>query len=141
MHFYRVVLLAVVGLLIGTTGSSHGACPRSSRSNAWWKRSTSSATAACAKASFITFKRGRVILTVSIGQRRPANNSFAELFDKVGTRVTQKMRRAACARYFEVKELPIIHDIHLKAEGVRIRRAQTFRERRVGVSKKRSSIR
>jgi len=143
MHFYRVVLLAVIGLLIGTTCFFLHA-----RVSAQQPQQPQRLVE---EVDIIGNRRLRKEDILYYIQTRPGDPYSAEqvnrdlqtilslnFFDKVGTRVTQEdAPRGGIRVIFEVKELPIIRDIQF--EGLKSVTEsdvlKTFRERRVGVSK------
>src|SRR5881394_3509245 len=141
MHSYRVVLLAAIGLIIGTTCfvlharvSAQQPQPR-----------------LVEEVDIIGNRRLRKEDILYYIQTRPGdpynpdsvNRDLQTIlslnfFDKVGTRVTKEdAPRGGIRIIFEVKELPIIRDIQF--EGLKSVTEsdvlKAFRERRVGVSK------
>ena len=141
MHFYRVVLLAALGLLIGTTCFFFHA-----RVSAQQPQQR-----LVEEVDIIGNRRLRKEDVLYYIQTRPGdpynpdqvNRDLQTIlsltfFDKVGTRVTvEDAPRGGLRIIFEVKELPIIRDIQF--EGLKSVTEsdvlKTFRERRVGVSK------
>ncbi|HEX3144665.1 MAG TPA: outer membrane protein assembly factor BamA [Pyrinomonadaceae bacterium] len=141
MQFYRVVLLAIIGLLIGTTCLFLHA-----RVSAQQPQQR-----LVEEVDIIGNRRLRkedILYYIQTRQGDPYNpekvnadlQTILQLnfFDKVGTRVTaEDAPRGGVRIIFEVKELPIIRDIQF--EGLKSVTEsdvlKTFRERRVGVSK------
>ena len=141
MHSYRVVWLAILSVIIGSTFFflADSARAQQPQQRSWSKKSTSSAIVACAKTtSSTTFKLARVTRTIRPRSSATCRRSSLGFFDKVGTRVyTEDAPRGGIRVTFEVKELPIIRDIQF--EGLKSVSEsdvlKTFREKRVGVSK------
>src|ERR1044072_2819364 len=141
MHFYRVVLFAALGLIIGT-----GCFAFYQRVSAQQPQQR-----LVEEVDIIGNRRLRKEDILYYIQTRPGDPYSPEqvnrdlqtilslnFFDKVGTRVTQEdAPRGGIRVIFEVKELPIIRDIQF--EGLKSVTEsdvlKTFRERRVGVSK------
>ena len=141
MHFYRVVLLAALAFVIGTT------------SFAFYQRVSAQQPQQrlVEEVDIIGNRRLRKEDILYYIQTRPGDPYSADsvnrdlqtilqlnFFDKVGTRVTaEDAPRGGVRIIFEVKELPIIRDIQF--EGLKSVTEsdvlKTFRERRVGVSK------
>src|SRR6185295_4015161 len=146
MQFYRVVLLALVGLLIGTTSF---VLHRSV--SAQQPQQPQQQQRLVEEVDIIGNRRLRKEDILYYIQTRPGDPYNADsvnrdlqtilslnFFDKVGTRVTKEdAPRGGVRIIFEVKELPIIRDIQF--EGLKSVTEsdvlKTFRERRVGVSK------
>src|ERR1041385_5871884 len=141
MHFYRVVLLALVGLLIGTTCFFLHA-----RVSAQQPQQR-----VVEEVDIIGNRRLRkedILYWIQTRQGDPYNPEQVNrdlqtilslnFFDKVGTRVTiEDGPRGGVRVIFEVRELPIIRDIQFQglksvAESDILK---AFREKRVGVSK------
>ena len=141
MHFYRVVLFAALGLIIGTT------------SFAFYQRASAqqpqprlvedvqiSGNRRLRQEDLLYYLQTRQGDTYNPDQVQRDLQTLLSLtfFDKVGTRVTiEDAPRGGVRVIFEVKELPIIRDIQF--EGLKSVTEsdvlKTFRERRVGVSK------
>ncbi len=141
MHFYRVVLFAAIGLVLGFTFFFN---PAPARAQQPQQRLVE-------EVDIIGNRRLRkddIIYYIQTRAGDPYNPAQVErdlqailalgFFDKVGTRVTiEDAPRGGVRVVFEVKELPIIRDIQF--EGLKSVAEsdvlKTFRERRVGVSK------
>ena len=141
MHFYRVVWLAVLSLIIGTT--SFFLAPNI--------RAQQPQPRLVENVDIIGNRRLRkedILYYIQTRQGDPYNADKVALdlqtilslgfFDKVGTRVTtEDAPRGGVRVIFEVRELPIIRDIQF--EGLKSVQEsdvlKTFRERRVGISK------
>jgi outer membrane protein insertion porin family len=141
MHSYRVVLLAALGLIIGTAAFVFHA--RVSAQEPQQRL--------VEEVDILGNRRLRKEDILYYIQTRPGdpynrdsvNRDLQTIlslnfFDKVGTRVTEEVApRGGVKIIFEVKELPIIRDIQF--EGLKSVTEsdvlKTFRERRVGVSK------
>lgn len=145
MQFYRVVLLALVGLLIGTTSFFlHRSVSAQQPQQPQQQRVVE-------EVDIIGNRRLRkedILYYIQTRPGDPYNPDKINLdlqtilsltfFDKVGTRVTvEDAPRGGVRIIFEVKELPIIRDIQF--EGLKSVTEsdvlKAFRERRVGVSK------
>ncbi|PYS21402.1 MAG: outer membrane protein assembly factor BamA [Acidobacteria bacterium] len=141
MHFYRVVLLAAISLVIGLTFCL---VPAPVRAQQPPQRLVE-------EVDIIGNRRLRkddILYYIQTRAGDPYNQAQIErdlqallslaFFDRVGTRVTiEDAPRGGVRVVFEVKELPIIRDIQF--EGLKSVAEsdvlKTFRERRVGVSK------
>jgi len=146
MHSYRVVLLAAIGLIIGTACFAFY-----QRVSAQQPQPPQQPQRLVENVDIVGNRRLRKEDILYYIQTRAGDPYSPEavnrdlqtilslnFFDKVGTRVTEEPGpRGGVNVVFEVKELPIIRDIQF--EGLKSVTEsdvlKTFRERRVGVSK------
>ena len=141
MHFYRVLLLAAVSLVIGIGFLS---VPAPVRAQQPQQRVVEEVDIQGNR----RLRKEDLLYYVQMRAGDPFNPALAErdlqtllglgFFDKVNARVlTEDAPRGGVRVVFEVKELPIIRDIQF--EGLKSVAEsdvlKTFRERRVGVSK------
>ncbi|HYW74097.1 MAG TPA: outer membrane protein assembly factor BamA [Pyrinomonadaceae bacterium] len=141
MHFYRVVLLAIAGLLIGTTCFLlHTRVSAQQPQQRLVEEVDIVGNRRLRKEDILYYIQTRPGDPFSQDQVNRDLQTILSLtfFDKVGTRVTlEDAPRGGVRVIFEVKELPIIRDIQF--EGLKSVTEsdvlKTFRERRVGVSK------
>ena len=141
MHSYRVVWLAVLGLIIGTTSLFLGASTRAQTPQPRLVESVDIINnRRLRKDDILYYIQTRQGDTYSDAQIQRDLQTILGLgfFDKVATKVSTEIGpRGGVNVIFEVKELPIIRDIQF--EGLKSVAEsdvlKAFREKRVGVSK------
>src|ERR1041385_3199229 len=141
MHFYRVVLLAAISLIIGISFLSVPAPVRAQQPQQRLVEEVDIIGNRRLRKEdilyYIQTRQGDVYSEAAVA--RDLQTILAlNFFDKVGTRVTiEDAPRGGVRVIFEVKELPIVRDIQF--EGLKSVAEsdvlKAFRERRVGVSK------